>query len=78
MIGKVILWLNGMVMVFDEVGDQLPEYQGKYTDVKEKILQDATPDTEFCFGKWGDVNIEVGREHWSRNQFGIYPDEASK
>jgi len=28
-------------MVFDENGEQIPQYQGCYTDVKEKIIVDA-------------------------------------
>lgn len=26
---KVIIWSNGLVMVFDQFGEQMPEYQGK-------------------------------------------------
>lgn len=37
MIKDVILWQNGMVMVFDEKGQQIPEYQGRVEDVKESI-----------------------------------------
>jgi hypothetical protein len=37
-----------MVMVFDEDGEQLPEYQGSYAEVRESILKDAPPDTVFA------------------------------
>ena len=30
-----------MVLVFDEKGEQVPEYQGYYTDVKDRIMSDA-------------------------------------
>jgi len=41
MIKTVIRSRNNMVMVFDNKGEQIPEYQGYYEDVKEKILADA-------------------------------------
>ncbi len=40
MIAGVIRWVNGMVMVFDEEGQQLPGYQGRWKDMREKILHD--------------------------------------
>ncbi len=40
MITSVILWTNGMVAVFDQDGNQMPEYQGHYGGVKNKILQE--------------------------------------
>lgn len=36
-IAKVILWQNGLVMVFDQAGEQIPGYQGKLEEVEEKI-----------------------------------------
>lgn len=47
MIKSVFKFPNGMVAVCDEKGEQLPEYQGKYEDVKDKILADAPSDTEW-------------------------------
>ena len=47
MIKTVIKTPNNMVMVFDKKGEQIPEYQGQYEEVKEKILKDAPPDTRF-------------------------------
>lgn len=41
MIKTVIRVKNNMVMVFDEEGEQMPEYQGYYDEVKEKILASA-------------------------------------
>lgn len=41
MIKTVIRVRNGMVMVFDEKGEQIPEYQGWYENVKDSILMDA-------------------------------------
>ena len=47
MIKTVIRLRNNMVMVFDSAGEQLPEYQGKYEDVREKILLHAPEGTVF-------------------------------
>ncbi len=47
MIKTVIRLRNDMVMVFDVEGEQIPEYQGQYEDVKERILRDAPAGTEF-------------------------------
>ncbi len=47
MIKTVIRIKNDMVMVFDERGEQLPEYQGHYADVKEKIMANAPAGSVF-------------------------------
>ncbi|MBA7610211.1 hypothetical protein ES703_17417 [subsurface metagenome] len=52
MINRAIRFQNGMVMVFDENGEQLPEYQGKYEEVKAKILARAPKSTRFFHGTW--------------------------
>jgi hypothetical protein len=41
MINKIIRLKNDMVLVFDEKGRELPEYQGQYDDVRDRILEDA-------------------------------------
>lgn len=54
-----------MVMVFDEDEEQIPEYQGQYEEVKERILKDAPP--EAIFGQWIDYETDirtVPREEW--------------
>ena len=47
MIKTVIRLRNNMVMVFDAEGEQVPEYQGQFEDVKERILGDAPEGTLF-------------------------------
>lgn len=47
MINQVIKFQNDMVMVFDEGGEQMPQYQGRYKNVKVKILADAPEEAEF-------------------------------
>jgi hypothetical protein len=48
-ITKVFLFPNGMVMVFDQYGEQMPEYQGHYRDVHEKIR--AVSNVPFVIGE---------------------------
>jgi len=65
MIRSVVKSPNNMVMVFDENGEQIPEYQGQYEEVKERILKDAPPET--IFGLWLDYDADVqtvSREEW--------------
>ncbi len=64
-IKTVIRLQDNMVLVFDRSGEQIPEYQGPYQDVKANILRDAPPDT--VFQHWLDKMIEakaVSRESW--------------
>jgi hypothetical protein len=49
-IASVTLYANGMVMVFGIDGEQIPEYQGRYDEVKEKIR--AAYDGPWIFGVW--------------------------
>ncbi len=49
---------NDMVMVFDAAGEQIPEYQGQYEDVKERILRDAPPG--IVFKHWFGYFLEPG------------------
>jgi hypothetical protein len=65
MIKTVIRVRNDMVMVFDNKGEQIPEYQGYYEDVKEKILADAPEGTLFnhWFSRTLDPEVVTG-ESW--------------
>jgi hypothetical protein len=47
LIKTVIRIKNDMVMVFDENGEQIPAYQGRYHEVREKILADAPAGSVF-------------------------------
>jgi hypothetical protein len=65
MIKTVIKSTDGMVMVFDKTGEQIPEYQGQYQEVKALILRDAPPETRFgCFPNGGQELKIVSREEW--------------
>ena len=65
MIKTAIKFRNNMVMVFDKEGEQIPQYQGQYEEVKESILADALPDTIFTLGftDAGELR-EVSRGEW--------------
>lgn len=64
MIASVLKTQFGMVMVFNKRRQQIPEYQGKYGKVKERILADAPPEAEFRHeGTDGKIN-PVPRENW--------------
>ena len=47
MLKTVIRLRNNAVMVFNAEGEQLPEYQGKYEEVREIIVRDAPAGTVF-------------------------------
>jgi len=65
MIKTVIKSTDGMVMVFDKMGEQIPEYQGRYQEAKALILRDAPPETRFgCFPNGGQELKIVSREEW--------------
>ena len=56
---------NDTVMVFDAEGEQVPEYQGQYEDVKERILREVPSDA--VLSHWFDSAIEpevVTKENW--------------
>ena len=52
-------------MVFDENGEQLPEYQGNYIKIKSLILKDAEPDATFSHIKdTGPGFVVIPKEDW--------------
>ena len=64
-IKAVIKSVNGVVIVLDSMGEQIPEYQGRYEVVKGRILKDAPLNA--VFGRFPDEETElevVRREDW--------------
>lgn len=51
---------NAMVAVFNGDGEQIPDYQGKYEEVRERILEDAPPGAVF----YSEDEGIVSREKW--------------
>ena len=65
MIKTVIRCPDDMVMVFDEQGEQIPEYQNQYQKVKESILKDAPPNTIFAYLSDFEPELrKIPREEW--------------
>ena len=64
-IKSIIKTPNGMVLVFDGKGEQIPEYQGQYEKVKSRILNNAPPSAEFSYAFDNETEIKaVPREEW--------------
>lgn len=42
----VYRFANGMCIVFDKDGKQIPEYQGRWEDMKHKIIKDLPDKAE--------------------------------
>lgn len=61
----VIKTQNGMVLIFDDKGEQISEYQGQYEQVRFCILRDAPANAVFCcvFNYESEL-ITVPREEW--------------
>lgn len=65
MIKTVVRCPDDMVMVFDEKGEQIPEYQGQYGEVRESILKATSPDTVFNHLFDTEPRIkDIPREDW--------------
>lgn len=64
MISEAIRFQNGIVMVFDEKGEQMPEFQGRYEEVRAKILARAPKSTRFFHGVWNVCEHAVQRKEW--------------
>lgn len=60
-IKAVYKWSNQMIMVFDQNGEQIPELQGRYSEVRDKILVQAPDDCEFYEGEWRDYAYRIER-----------------
>lgn len=65
MLMRVIKWDDGNVVAFDERGQKIAELTGRYDEVRERVLRDATPETKFLKGlaRFG-VTEPLKREEW--------------
>ena len=64
MIDEVIKLPNGLVVVFDEEGEQMPEFQGRYQDVRAKILAQAPEGANFFHGGYPLEKNPIARKDW--------------
>ncbi len=65
MIKTVIRIKNDMVLVFDENGEEMPFYEGYYSEVKDKILADVQPGS--IFNHWFGYSLKpviVSPDNW--------------
>jgi len=64
-IKNVIKAQSGMILVFDDRGEQIPEYQGQYEQVRLCILRDAPPSAVFSYAFDNETELKtVPREAW--------------
>jgi hypothetical protein len=64
-LATAIRWSNGNVTCFDEHGQQIPALQGRYADVRGKVLEHATRETCFKYGDWNRRALDdVPRAEW--------------
>lgn len=59
---------NGMVMAFNLLGEQVPECQGKFEDVKDKVAKRVNDSTHFYLAKW-DKGKAIDRNHVSKTEW---------
>jgi len=68
MIKDVILYSNGIIAVFDEQENQIPELQGSFFETREKLKKEDTEEASFYFTAWVDntnkVCIPIPRRHF--------------
>ncbi len=65
MIKTVIKCANGMTLVFNKRGEQIPKYQGQYEEVKGKILKNAPPDAVFGYFPNEESELKIiPKEEW--------------
>lgn len=59
-------WGNGMVMVFDQHGCQMPKYQGIYNEVRNLIIENAPRDAIMYSAIWKNSfdRKKVNRDEW--------------
>jgi len=61
---SVYLFTSGMVIVFNEKGEQIPELQGRLDTVKEKILEASDQNTRFNISRWNEWAQPLRRDEF--------------
>lgn len=56
---NAILFMNGLLAVFDERGEQMPQYQGKGTEMIPRLLEDHPDVNLFGATHAGDVGARA-------------------
>lgn len=63
-IDTVIIFTNGNVMVCDENGEQMCDYQGFILDIAGKLKTDCDKDTKWKMGSYRDGVMEANFSWW--------------
>lgn len=60
----IIVWANGMLMAYDSVGQQIPDFQGPITEVLTEVLAKTAgvPHVTFEIGSWRHGKVDCNRE----------------
>ena len=64
---KAIIFTNGMIMAFDEQGEQIPKCQGCILDIKvvKNLNKYCDEDTIFSFAKWKErIYANLNLKYW--------------
>lgn len=66
MIKEIYIWTNGMIMAFNEYGEQEPKCQGFLFErrVSDNIKKMADKNTQFYFGNWADKTKDKVNFSW--------------
>ena len=66
-IKKCSLWTNGMVISFDEKGEQIPECGGFILDIADILKDNCDENTKWSFGKWTEWAYEANLNwYWEK------------
>jgi hypothetical protein len=69
MIKECSIWTNGMVISFDEKGEQIPCYGGFILDIADKLKSGCDENTKWSFGKCGEWVQEANLNwYWTKNK----------
>ena len=62
----VVLWSNGMVMVFNRDGQQMTDCNGRHEDVlaQGKLCNRVDAGTCYYVGKWGELTGRITKEEF--------------
>lgn len=63
-IKEVYMYLNGMVMAFNEQGEQVPECQGFLFEVADKLKECCDKNTNFYYSLWKSWKEECDFSWW--------------
>lgn len=74
------VWIcdNGNVLVFDDKGEQVPEYQGFLFDIADRLKEVCDRDTEFKFCRWQEWQKKCNFAWWFIKKEDITSKEVMK